>query len=105
MRSDSLSDLKTQRKTRRTPPEPSFSLDDLMTVEQVSEALHVSVKTVRDWIYKKLIWSTKFRGRVYCSRRRIEAVLQANGMEPLFDNGTGHNLGREVGGSGGKEMP
>ena len=71
--------MNKETKTKGT----SYSLDELVTVAELSTLLHVAEKTVYDWVYKKVIPFTKLRGRVYFSREMVNGLLNENAREPL----------------------
>ena len=59
-----------------------YSLDDLLGIGDLAARLHVSEKTVRDWIYRRRMPFTKVGRRVYFSRSVVEAILAGNAVEP-----------------------
>ena len=69
-------DIRSHRRSR-------FKLDDLITVEQLASAVHVKVRTVRDWIAKRKIPFTRIDGRVLFATGVIEEILRKNAVEPL----------------------
>lgn len=56
----------------------SYSIDNLLTINEVATKLRVAVKTVRDWAYRGKIPFTRIGRRLYFSAEAIEAVLAAN---------------------------
>ena len=60
-----------------------YSMDDLLTLEQAAEKLHVSVRTVRGWLYKRTVPYTRLGRRNYLARTVIEEILQKNSVPPL----------------------
>jgi excisionase family DNA binding protein len=59
------------------------SLDDLLTIEQVAEKLHVSLRTVREWRYRRRIPFTRVGRRLYVLSGAVEVLLAQNVIEPL----------------------
>jgi excisionase family DNA binding protein len=67
---------------RKLEPSPSKSggkaLQSLLTVEALAARLHVSLKTVRSWMYLRKIPFTKLGRRVYFSTDVIDELLSRN---------------------------
>jgi len=63
----------------------SYNLDHLLTVQQFAEKLGVKVRTVRSWIYKRVVPFTRFERRVYFSATVVEQMLSHNAV-PAFDS-------------------
>ena len=78
---------------------PSFSLDGLLTVEELATKLRVSLKTVRSWIYLRKISHTRLGRRVYFSTDVVEELLSRNAVAALRSNGLLDSSPR------GKEVP
>ena len=62
---------------------PKYSLDDLLTVQDLASKLKVKVRTVRDWIARRKIPFTRFSQRVYVASGVVEEILQGNAVLPL----------------------
>lgn len=77
---------------------PDFKLGELLTVKELAEALHVSVKTVWDWTHKRRIPFTRIQRRVYFAVGAVNALLNANAVEPLDSS---RRLGQSPWGQGG----
>ena len=58
-------------------------LDDLLTLEQLAEKLHVSVRTVREWRYRRRLPFTRIGRRLYVSAGAVESLLAQNVINPL----------------------
>lgn len=71
-------------------------LDDLLTIEQFAEKLKISVRTVREWRYRRRIPFTRVGRRLYVPTGAVEALLARNVIEPL-----GGSQEREPKGQGG----
>jgi len=67
----------------------SYELDALVTVAELASRLKVSVKTIRDWVYRKVVPYTKLRGRVYFSVELINDLLNANAISALGGRSVG----------------
>jgi excisionase family DNA binding protein len=67
--------------------EGNYSLGDLMTIEQTAEKLHVAVRTVRDWRYKRKIPFTRVGRRLYVGKGVVEGLLAANEIPALPSSG------------------
>lgn len=59
------------------------ALSDLLTVKQLAQTLHVSVRTVRSWVYKRRIPFTRLERRVYFNAGVVEGLLKANAVDPV----------------------
>ncbi len=68
-------------------PEPKpplfYSMDDVMTMQQVADKLHIKLRTVREWVYRRTIPYTKLGRRIYVARSVIEEMLQKNSVPQL----------------------
>ncbi|MBE7467445.1 MAG: helix-turn-helix domain-containing protein [Planctomycetes bacterium] len=64
-----------------------YSLDSLLTLQEVAQRLKVSVRTVRSWITKRSIPFTKLHRRVYVDARIVEGLLNQNAV-PAFRGGS-----------------
>ena len=60
-----------------------YSIDRLLTVEQLALKLGVSVRTVRSWRYKRQIPFTKIGRRLYVGADIVEGLLDANAIPAL----------------------
>ena len=60
-----------------------YRLDSLITVPELAGLLKIKEKTVRDWVYRRVVPFTKLRGRVYFDSVLVQAVLARNAREPL----------------------
>jgi len=69
-------------------------LDRLLTVEQAALKLHVSVKTIRSWRYKRRLPFTRVGRRIYIDAGVIEQLLEANVIEPLASTRFNRPAGR-----------
>lgn len=58
-------------------------LDDLLTIEQFAEKLKISVRTVREWRYRRRIPFTRIGRRLYVPAGAVESLLARNVIEPL----------------------
>ena len=67
--------------------ERNYSLDDLLTIEQTAAKLHVAVRTVRAWRYKRKIPFTRVGRRLYVGKGVVEGLLVANEIPALPANG------------------
>ena len=57
-----------------------FKLTCLITVADLAAKLHVSLKTVRSWIYLRKISFTRLGRRVYFSTDVVEDLLSRNAV-------------------------
>ena len=55
-----------------------YSLEKIITAEAVAAQLGVSVKTVRDWVYKRKIPFTRFPRRLCFDAGVVEGMLNKN---------------------------
>jgi len=55
-----------------------YSLEKIVTAEALATRLGVSVKTVRDWVYKGKIPFTRFQRRLYFDAGVVEGMLNKN---------------------------
>lgn len=60
-----------------------YSLDDLLTLEQAAVKLHISLRTIRDWRYKRQIPWTRIGRRIYVSVGVVEELLARNAVSAL----------------------
>jgi len=58
-------------------------LEQLRTVEEMAKTLHVSVKTVRNWAYKRRIPFTRMGRRIYFPLGVVEGILKNNAVSAL----------------------
>ena len=58
-------------------------LDSLLTLEQVAEKLHVKLRTVREWRYRRRLPFTHIGRRLYVPVGAVESLLARNVIEPL----------------------
>jgi excisionase family DNA binding protein len=81
-----------------------YSLNDLLTLQEMATKLRVSLRTVRDWIYKRKIPFTRLGHRLYVSVGVVETLLNANAVGALAES---HPIlspsGKEVSQKGGNE--
>lgn len=63
-----------------------YSLDDLLTLDQAAQKLHVSRKTIRNWRYERRIPFTRIGRRIYVSAGVVEGILNANAIPALADH-------------------
>ena len=75
--------MKTPLQATGHSKNPSFSLDGLLTVEELAAKLRVSLKTVRSWIYIRKISHTRLGRRVYFSLDAVEEMLSRNAVAAL----------------------
>lgn len=61
----------------------SYCMGRLLTIEGLAERLNVSHRTVRSWIYKRVIPFTRLQRRVYFDVGVVEGLLNANAVEPF----------------------
>lgn len=80
---------------------PKFKLGELLTVGQLAQALHVSIKTVRDWVYKKRIPFTRVERRIYFAAGVVEDLLNKNAVGALR---SGRSPGSRPRGRGGVQL-
>lgn len=62
------------------------SLDDLLTLDQLAEKLHISLRTAREWRYRRRLPFTRIGRRVYVPVGAVETLLARNVVEPLASN-------------------
>ena len=60
-----------------------ISADELLTVEDVAAKLRVSVRTVRDWRYKRRLPFTRIARRLYVPVGAVEMMLARNVIPAL----------------------
>jgi len=60
-----------------------FKLDNLLTLEQAAAKLHVSVRTLRSWRYKRRIPFTRLARRLYVDAGVVEEILNSNAITAL----------------------
>lgn len=60
-----------------------FKLDRLLTLEQAAGKLHVSVRTLRSWRYKRRIPFTRVARRIYVDAGDVEELLNSNAVPAL----------------------
>ena len=60
-----------------------YSLNDLLTLQEMASKLRVSLRTIRDWIYKRKIPFTRLGHRLYVSVGVVESLLNANAIGAL----------------------
>jgi excisionase family DNA binding protein len=60
-----------------------YSLQSLVTIDGLASSLGVSVKTVRDWVYKRKIPFTRFGRRIYFDAGVVEGILNKNAIGAL----------------------
>ena len=58
-------------------------LEQLRPVEELAKTLRVSVKTVRNWTYKRRITFTRLGRRIYIPVGVVEGILQNNAVSAL----------------------
>jgi len=61
----------------------TYKLDSLLTVEQFATKMGVKLRTVRSWIYRRVVPYTRFERRVYFSASVVEEMLKKNESLPL----------------------
>ena len=61
----------------------SYSINSLLTLEQAAAKLHVSVRTIRDWKYKRRIPWTRLGRRIYVDAGVVEELLARNAVTVL----------------------
>ena len=61
-----------------------YDLDNLLTLEQVAAKLHVKLRTVRSWRYKRrLLPFTRVGRRLYVAAGVVEGLLARNEIPTL----------------------
>ena len=60
-----------------------FKLNGLITATDLAAKLHVSIKTVRSWIYLRKISFTRLGHRVYFSTDAVEELLARNAVAAI----------------------
>jgi excisionase family DNA binding protein len=81
-----------------------YSLNDLLTLQEMAAKLRVSLRTVRDWIYKRKIPFTRLGHRLYVSVGVVESLLNANAIGALENSSPVLSpSGKEVSQKGGTE--
>ena len=73
-----------------------FSLDQLLTVEQLAQRLRVSISTVRDWIARRKVPFTRFQRRIYFHAGVIEMLLQRSQVPALAEGQDQRSPSKEV---------
>ena len=63
--------------------EARIRLDQLLTVDELAQRLSVSVKTVRNWAYKRNLPFTRLGRRIYFSTGVVEGILGRNEVPAL----------------------
>ena len=63
------------------PHKTKGNLPELFSVEEVSEYLKLSIRTVRNKLSTKELGSIKIGGRVYCTEKHIREYIRRNGTE------------------------
>jgi excisionase family DNA binding protein len=61
----------------------NIDLDRLLTVEELAAKLSISVRTVRDWRYKRRLPFTRIGNRLYVPVGAVEELLGRNMLNPL----------------------
>jgi len=61
----------------------TYKLDQLLTVQQFAAKMGVKVRTVREWIYRRVIPFTRFERRVYIDSGVVEERLKQNSTPAL----------------------
>lgn len=61
----------------------TYSISRLLTVETLAEKLNVSKRTVRSWIYQRMIPFTRLHRRIYFDVGVVERLLNQNAVEPF----------------------
>jgi excisionase family DNA binding protein len=61
----------------------SYKLDQLLTVAEFAARMGVKLRTVRSWIYKRVVPFTRFERRVYFSTTVVEELLDRNAIPAL----------------------
>jgi len=57
-----------------------YTLDKLLTIQQLAARLSVKVRTIRSWIYNRTIPFTRLGRRVYIHTEVIERLLNGNAI-------------------------
>ena len=63
--------------------EQDYTLENLLTIEDVAAKLRIAVKTVRSWRYKRKIPFTRIGRRLYVSGGVVEELLARNVIPAL----------------------
>jgi len=61
----------------------SYKMDQLLTVAEFAARMGVKLRTVRSWIYKRVVPFTRFERRVYFSATVVEEMLDRNAIPAL----------------------
>jgi excisionase family DNA binding protein len=81
-----------------------YKLSDLLTLQEMAGKLRISIRTVRDWIYKRKIPFTRLGHRLYVSAGVVEDLLNANAIGVLVNSRPVLSpSGKEVSPKGGTE--
>jgi len=78
----------------------SYKLDELLTVQEFAVRMGVKLRTVRSWIYKRVVPFTRFERRVYFSATVVEELLDRNAIPALR---SGNSPDSKPAGQGGEE--
>jgi excisionase family DNA binding protein len=70
--------LASTQSAHREQPIPRLTADDVLTVGELAELLHVPQATVADWARRQVIPSVKLGRRRIFIRSKIEALLLAD---------------------------
>ncbi|MEI6234174.1 MAG: helix-turn-helix domain-containing protein [Planctomycetota bacterium] len=58
-------------------------LDGMLTVQELSAKLKISVRTVREWTQRRKIPFTRIHHRIYFDAGVVERILQRNAVEAV----------------------
>jgi excisionase family DNA binding protein len=79
--------------------EKLYSIDELLTIEQLAAKLGVAISTVRKWRYKRRIPFTRLGHRLYVAVGVVEKLLAEN-VIPALPASSPPNLNRPAGQGG-----
>ena len=77
-----------------------YSINGLLTVEELAAKARVSVSTVRSWRYKRRISFTRLGRRLYVAVGAVERLLAANAIPALPQSNSPPNSFRPAGQGG-----
>lgn len=78
----------------------TYKLGELLTTAEFAERMRVKLRTVRSWIYKRVVPFTRMERRVYFSVTVVEEMLGRNAVPALC---SGSSPDSKPAGQGGEE--